>query len=144
MGRLNHESHVLQRQHHIPACILPQIQRSQIKIRSALMGKGGGPAVLIRMEQEELAFWPYLEIISHSLCLRQHLFQDIPRVTLKDRPVWLIYIADQPRNLPLLRPPREYGKCIRIRVQIHIRLLGSGKPFNGRAVKHDLIIQSLL
>ena len=105
------------------------------------MGQRCGPPILVRMEQEELALRPHMEIIPHSLCLRQHFFQNISGIALEHRSVRLIYVADQSRHLSLLRPPRKYHKCIQI--QIQIRILYPGKSFYGRAVKHNLIVQRL-
>ena len=65
MAGLNLKSHILQVEHDIPAYIFSQVNGGYIKITGCLMGIGGGPSLLIRVEKEKLALRPYIKYITH-------------------------------------------------------------------------------
>ena len=120
MGTFHHKSHLLQCQHNIAPRIFSQIEGADVKISGLLMADGGGPCVVIQMEQEKFAFRSHLEQISHFRRFPQRPLQDIPGVPLKGRPVRTDDIADQARHLALLGPPWKNLQRIRVRLQIQV------------------------
>ena len=73
MGCLYLKSHVLKRQHHIPSRILAKIDRSKIKISSALVALCRRLSVFILIEQEKFALRSYIEPVS-KLCRIRNCF----------------------------------------------------------------------
>ena len=141
---LHLKAHILQIQHNIPAHIFRQVNRRNIKIPCHLVGLGGGPPLLVGVEQEEFTLRPHLEGISHGLCPGHGLPQHITGITRKGRAVRIVHVADQAGHLSLLGTPGKYLKGIKIRIEVHIGLINPHKALDGGAVKHTLVIQGLL
>ena len=117
MGGFHNKPHILKRQHHIPSRIFPPIHRPQIKIPRLFMGNRRRHGIFIHMEQKKFTLRPRIKRISHFLRFLQRRLQNISGIPLKrliSRPV---HITNQPRHLPLLRPPRKNLKRIQIRMQ---------------------------
>ena len=123
MGRRYLEPHIFEGQHHITSCIFTEIDRTDIKIPAPLMCKRSRKAVVIRMEQEELALGTRIKRIPKFCGMCDRFLQHISRIDFIGRSVRPVYITDQARHLALLRAPRKYLKRTQIRIKIHIRVL---------------------
>ena len=143
MGGFHLKFHGFQIQHNIPAHIFRQVDGGHVKISRRLMGIGGRPPIVVRMEQEKLALRPHLEGIAHLLCLLCRLAQHIPGISLKRLLVYAVDVADQPGHLALLRTPWKDLKGVQIRIKIHIRFFDTHKALDGGAVKNTPVFQRL-
>ena len=144
VGSLDFEAHLFQRHADFPASAFAVIQRAQIKVTGFVVGGGGGLALFIRLEQEELALRAYVEAVAHISRLLQHPLQRAPGIAHERRAVGIVHIADQAGHLALLGPPGQYGESIQIRTQVLVGFLDAHKALDGAAVDHDLIIDRLL
>ena len=58
---LHLDAHLLQGQGHLPPDALPVVQGAQVKVARLVGGPGGGPSVLLRLEEEKLQLRPHLK-----------------------------------------------------------------------------------
>ena len=120
MRRCDLKSHLLQSQHHITSCVLPEINRSDIEISSSLMRKSRRETVLVRMEQEKFALRSGIESVSQFSGMCDCFFQYISRIHFVRGSVRAVHITDQTRHFSLLWTPGENFKRTQIRIKIHI------------------------
>ena len=140
MGRLNLKSHILQSQHHISSCILPQIHRTQVKISRLFMSDGSRLAVVILMQQKKFTFRANIEAVPHLGCLIDLLLEYHAGCPCKRCSVRIVHVTDNAGYLALLWPPWENRKGVQIRIQIHVGLLDAHKALDRRSVKHNTVI----
>ena len=144
VGRLHLKSHFLQGHYHIASGILSEIQRPHIKISCLFMRNIRRHAIVIQMIQKEFTLRAHIKNIAFRFCFRYDFLQNVSGISFVAGALRMVYITDQPRHFPMLRPPRKNGKCTVIRIKIHITLINSHEPFYGRTVKHHLIFQRFL
>ena len=77
VARLDLEPHVLQCEHYIASRILTEINRTQIKIPCHLARIRRRIPLVVRLEQEELAFSPDIEKISIPCRILDRLLQNV-------------------------------------------------------------------
>ena len=138
---LDFKAHLLQAQADLPAGGLPVVQGAQVKVSGLVAGAGGGAAVLVGLEQEELQLRPGVEGEAHVLRLPDGLLEHVPGVAHEGRAVGIAHVADQPGHLPVLGPPGQHRKGVQVRPQVLVGLLHPDKALNGAAVHHDLPVQ---
>ena len=97
--------------------------------------------MFVCVEEEKFALRAYIKGITHVGRLLQRFAQDIARIALKRLSILFVYVADQARNLSVLRMPRQQAERVEIWPQIHVGLLDAHKAFNGGTVEHALVIQ---
>ena len=138
-------AHLLQRQADLPPGGLPVIQGAQVEIARLVVGAGGGLALLIGLEQEELRLGAHVEgVVAHGLRFLQHPLQHPPGVSHKGSAVRVVHVADEPGHLAVLGPPGEDDKAVQVGPEILVRLVDADKPLDGGAVDHDLVVHGLL
>ena len=143
VGALHPETHILQGQYNIPAGVFSHINGAQIKITGLLRGAVGRPSLLVGLKQEKLASGTGVKLISQLSGPADTAFQNAAGTALVRCSVRLVHIADHPGHLPLLGPPGQDHKTVQVRMQIHICPVLRPEPFQGRSIKHALIIQGL-
>ena len=114
VGGFNLKAHGFQRHADFAARALAMIQRAQVKVARFVVGCGGGFAVLIGLEQEKLALRAYVKAVAHIGGLLEHPAQRAARIADKGRAVGIVYVADQPRDLAVLRTPGQDGEGVQI------------------------------
>ena len=139
---LDLEAHLLQAQADLPAGGLPVVQGAQVEVPGLVAGAGGGAAVLISLEQEELQLRPGVEGEAHVLRLPQRPLQHASGVSHEGRAVGIVDVADQPGHLAVLGPPGQHREGVQVRPQVLVGLLHPDEALDGTAVHHDLPVQS--
>ena len=121
------------------------VQGAQVKVTGLVVGLGGGAALLVGLEEEELGLGTHVEgVIAHVVGLLQHPLENTTGIAHKGSAVGVIHVADQPGHTAMLGTPGEDGKAVQIGVQILVRLVDAHKALDGGAVQSDLVVQSLL
>ena len=144
VGGLNLKAHLFQRHADLAAGALAVVERAQVKVAGLVGGLRGRRALLVRLEEEELALGADVEGIAHIRRALKFLFQHAARVAHKGRAVRVVYVADEARHPAVLRPPGEDGEGIQIGAQVLVALLNAGKVLDGTAVDHHLSVHGLL
>ena len=144
VGSLDLEAHLLQRQADLAAGALAVIQRAQVEVTGLVGGGGGGVAGLIGLEEEELALRADVEGVAHVGGLLQHALEHAAGIAHEGGAVRIVHVADQAGNLAVLRSPGKHREGIQIRIEVLVGLVDANEAFNGAAVDHDLVVDSLL
>ena len=138
---LDLKAHGLQIQTDLPAGALPVVQGAQVEVSRLVRGPGGGPAVLVGVEQEKLQLRPHMKGQPHRLRPGQGALEDAPGIAGKGRPIRVVDVADEPGHLAILGPPGQHREGVQIRPQVLVRLLHPDKSLNGTAVHQNLVVQ---
>ena len=117
------------------------VQRAKVEVPGLVVGLGGGLALLVGLEQEELALGTYIKCIAHFCGTIHHPLQHRPGVTHKGGAVGIVHIADETGHLAPLGAPRIDAEGVQIGHQILIGLIDAGKALDRRAVNGDLAVQ---
>ena len=144
MAGLHLNAHVLQRQADLPAGALAVVQRAQVEVAGLIGGLGGGIAVVIGLEQEELRLRAHIKYVSHPLCPGQSPLQHAPGVAHEGRAVGVVDLADQTGHLAVLRAPGQHREGVQVRPEVLVGFLNADKALNGAAVHHDLVVHGPL
>ena len=143
VGRLDLKAHVLQRQTDLLAGEVGGVQRPQVEVAHLVVGGGGGPALGVGLEEEELALRAHVEGVAHVRGLLQHPVENPPGIAGKGRPVRVVDIAEHPRADAELLIPGQHHEAVQIGVQVLVGFLDAGVALNGAAVEHDLVVHGL-
>ncbi len=142
---LDLKSHLLQRYADLAAGTLAVVQGAQVEVAGLVVGLGGGLALLVGLEQEELSLGAHVEgVIAHVGGLLQHPLQHAAGVAYEGSAVGIVDVADESGHLTVLRPPGEHNKGVQVGIEVLVRLVDADKAFDGRAIQHDLVVDGLL
>ena len=145
VGCLDLEVHLLQGQADLPPGGFPVVQGAQVKVARLVVGLGGGLALLVGLEQEELALRAHVEPVeAHVVGLLDHPLEHLAGIAHKGAAVRVVHIADQAGHLAVAGPPRKDPEALQVRVEILVGLVDPDKALNGGTVKHDLVVHGLL
>jgi hypothetical protein len=121
------------------------IQRTKVEIAGLIVGLGGGLALIIGLEQEELGLGSHVEgVVAHISGLLQYPLEHAAGIAHKGRTVRIVHVTDQTGHLTVAGTPGEDHKRVQIGIQVLVRFVDADETFNGGTVKHDLIVDSLL
>ena len=142
---LDLEAHLLQGQADFTASPLPVIQGAQVEVSGLIVGLGGGLALLVSLEEEELRLGAHAEgVIAHILGPLEHPLQHAAGVAHEGGAVGVVDIADEPGHLAVLGPPGEHSEGVQVGVEILVGLIDAHEALDGGAVQHDLVVDRLL
>ena len=141
MRSLDLKAHFFQIQADLTAGQFTHVRGAQVKVTGGIVGLGCGVAVLVGVEQEELALGAYIKGKAHFFSLTDGLFQNVAGVSLEGSAVRLVYIADQPGDTAMLGVPGIQREGIQIRTQVHIGFFDTHKALDRGTVEHALVIQ---
>ena len=135
------EAHLFQTQADLPPGAFAVVQGAQVEVTRLITGAGGGTAILVSLEQEELQLRPGVEGVAHVLGPLQHPFQHVPGIAGEGGAVGIVDFADQPGHFTVLGPPGQDGKGVQVGIKVLVGLLNADETLNGAAVHHDLACQ---
>ena len=136
--------HLLQRHADLPPGGLPVIQGAQVEVARLVVGLGGGLALLVGLEQEELRLRAHIEtVVAHVVGLLDHPLEHIAGIAHEGGSVGVVYVADQPGHFTVAGPPGEDTEALQIRVEVLVRLVNADEALNGGAVEHTLVADRL-
>ena len=136
--------HLLQRHADLPPGGLPVIQGAQVEVARLVVGLGGGLALLVGLEQEELRLRAHIEtVVAHVVGLLDHPLEHIAGVAHEGGSIGVVYVADQPGHFTVAGPPGEDTEALQIRVEVLVRLVNADEALNGGAVEHTLVADRL-
>ena len=114
---LDLKAHLLQAQTDLPAGALSVVQGAQVKIARLVPGVGGGPALGVGLEEEELQLRPDVEgIKAHLLRPFQSPLEDVPGVAHEGFSVRVMDVTDEPGYPAVAGPPGEDGEGVQVGV----------------------------
>ena len=142
---LDLKAHLLQGHADLPAGALAVIQGAQVEVARLVVGLGGGTALVVGLEQEELGLGPHVEgVIPHVLGPLKDPLQGAAGIAHKGSAVGVVDIADQPGNLAVAGPPGENHEGVQIGIEILVGLVDADETLDGGAVEHNLVVDRLL
>ena len=138
---LDLKAHLLQGEADLPAGAFAMVQGAQVEVARLVAGAGGGTAVLIGLEQEELQLRAGVEGVAHVLRPLDDPLQHVPGIAGEGGAVGVVDLADEPGHLAVLGPPGENGEGVQVGVEVLVGLLNADKALDGAAVHHNFIVQ---
>ena len=144
VGGFDLKAHLFQRHADLAAGAFAVVERAEVKVAGLVGGLRGRRALLVRLEEEELALGADVEGIAHVRRALKLLFQHAARVAHEGRAVRVVHVADEARHLAVLRSPGKDGEGIQVGAQVLVALLDAGEALDGAAVDHHLSVHGLL
>ena len=110
--------HLLQGHADLPAGGLAVVQGAQVKVARLVVGLGGGLALVVGLEQEELQFRSHIAGEAQGVGTAEHPLQHTSGITGEGGTIGVVDVADQPGHLAVLGPPGQDGKGVQVRPEI--------------------------
>mgnify|MGYP001086109461 CR=1 FL=1 len=133
------DAHVFQRQANIPADVLALVQRRDVKIAAYVQRNAGRVAVLVGLEQVELALAADVADKAHGAGTLDDGLQVAAAVALKRLAVGQGDVAVHADDAALGGAPRQHGGGVRVRPEHKVALLDVHEPGDGRPVEADTL-----
>ena len=106
--------HLLERQADLTAHVFRLVERRDVEIFAVVVGDGGRVAVLVELEQVELARGAHGQRVAGLARAAARLPQQIAAVALERRAVRVADVAVKANDAALCRAPRQHGKRGRV------------------------------
>ena len=121
------------------------IQGAQVEVARLVVGLGGGLALVVGLEQEELRLGAHIEAVkAHGVGLLDHSLEHIPGVAHEGGAVGVVHVADEPGHLAVAGPPGEDAEALEVGIEVLVGLVDADEALDGGAVEHDLVVHRLL
>ena len=141
MGGLNLKLHGLQSQTDLPAGGLAVVQGAQVKVAGLVVGLGGGLALVIGLEQEELGLGAHIKgVKAHIFRFLQGALEHIAGIADEGAAVGVVYVADQPGHLAVVGLPGKDPVGLQGGEQVLVGLVDADEALDGGTVEHTLIV----
>ena len=105
------EAHLLQGEADVAADELAVVDGAEVKVARLVAGLGGRAAVLVRLEEEELALRADVEGVAHVRRPLERALEHAARVADEGRAVGVVDVADEPRGAAV---PEAQGRMVKL------------------------------
>ena len=124
------KAHCLKCEARLTSCAFAVVKGTKVKVARLIVCLCGRFSLVIGLEKEELKLRPYIKGITHISRPFKHLFKSSSRVPDKGCSIGIMYVADKPCYLAVLRSPGEHCKCVEVGIQVLVGLLNTHKALN--------------
>ena len=140
---LGAHAHLLHGQADVAAQVLACVQRGHVEVTAEVDGDAGGAAMVIVLEQIELALGPHVAGQPQLAETAAHLAQEPPAVAAKGVAVRPFHVAEELHHPALGGTPGQDGHGGEVGPEHQVALFHLHEPGNGAAVKADAVLQRL-
>ena len=140
---LGRKAHLLHGQADVPAQVLACIQRGHIEIAACVDGDAGGTAMVVVLEEIELALSAYIAAQAQISEPAVDVPQEAAAVAAEGGVVRLFHVAEELHHPPLGGAPGQDGRGGQVGPEDKVALLHMHEARNGAAVEADALFQRL-